>query len=137
MHILESIAQMAEATPRLQMFPARDGLVRLLSRRDEPLSTGAFFMVDPSHAHARGLQFVITSLAGTIQVTYGITFGVYLVSVVTPSIWGPIQIIGATAGAVIGFLIPGKSGILQFSVPIAAKSRKAPALDRGLSGAKI
>ena len=42
-----------------------------------------------------------------LQVTYGIALAVYLVSVITPSIWGPIQIIGATAGAVIGFIIPG------------------------------
>lgn len=55
------------------------------------------------------------------QVTYGLTVAVYLVSVVTPSIWGPIQIIGATAGAVIGFLIPGMSILsVHFSLPAAA-----------------
>ena len=49
-----------------------------------------------------------TKRAGcALQVTYGIALAVYLVSVITPSIWGPIQIIGATAGAVIGFIIPG------------------------------
>ena len=35
-----------------------------------------------------------------------------MVSIVTPSIWGPIQIIGATAGAIIGFIVPGMLSLL-------------------------
>ena len=46
------------------------------------------------------------------QVTYGATAVLYLLSIVTPSIWGPIQIIGATAGAVIGFIAPGMLALL-------------------------
>lgn len=44
-----------------------------------------------------------------MQVTYGICIAVYLISIVTPNIYGPIQLIGATAGAIIGFIIPGEN----------------------------
>ena len=47
-----------------------------------------------------------------VQVTYGATALLYILSIVTPSIWGPIQIIGATAGAVVGFIAPGMLALL-------------------------
>lgn len=69
----------------LMMFPSRDGLLRLVAHRGSAdLSDAAFYAV-----------------------SYGITGVLYLLSIVTPSIWGPIQIVGATAGAVIGFIAPG------------------------------
>ena len=37
---------------------------------------------------------------------------VYLVSIATPSIWGPLQVVGATAGAIIGFIAPGMLALL-------------------------
>ena len=58
--------------------------------------------------YSRASQWGLNGNMAFVQVTYGICIGVYLVSIVTPSIWGPIQIIGATAGAVIGFIIPGE-----------------------------
>lgn len=118
------------------MFPARDGLIRVFSGRTAPLPALPFYVVSfsqpslclrlfryaavnerrtCSHSlqtfHIEYLNMSCKNLIEAIdalQVTYGICIGVYLVSIVTPSIWGPIQIIGATAGAVIGFIIPGQ-----------------------------
>lgn len=115
-----------------QMFPARDGLIRIFSRRTEPLPAVPFYVVSllyclphslwtsqPSLLIFLDCMRLPTERAGcALQVTYGIALAVYLVSVITPSIWGPIQIIGATAGAVIGFIIPGDT--------IAFKSSYAP-----------
>lgn len=47
-----------------------------------------------------------------MQVTYGATALLYVLSVFTPSIYGPIQIIGATAGGVVAFIAPGLLALL-------------------------
>ncbi|KAK9797375.1 hypothetical protein WJX73_007217 [Symbiochloris irregularis] len=93
----------------IMMFPARDGLLRLTTGRESPsLSNTQFY-----------------------SVTYAIIAALYLISVVTPSIWGPIQIIGATAGAVIGFIAPGMLALLPTEASLmpqhkSSRWRRAP-----------
>ena len=57
---------------------------------------------------------------------------VYLVSIVTPSIWGPLQVVGATAGAVIGFIVPGMLALLPTDAQL---TRQVLPLGSGLCAA--
>lgn len=44
--------------------------------------------------------------AGFYAVTYGVLAAVYAAALLARSVWGPLQLIGATAGALIAFVFP-------------------------------
>ena len=44
--------------------------------------------------------------AGFYAVTYGTLAAVYAAALLARSVWGPLQLIGATAGALIAFVFP-------------------------------
>lgn len=43
---------------------------------------------------------------GFYAVTYAVMAGVYVCALLTRSVWGPLQLVGATAGALIAFVFP-------------------------------
>jgi hypothetical protein len=61
------------------------------------------------------------------QVTYGVTAAAFGLSLNTRSIWEPLQIIGATAGGLIGFVFPCMLALHRPSpalVPAGAQGRE-------------
>jgi len=73
----------------MQMLPYRESLLRVISRdREMKLNRSQFYLL-----------------------TFGSLWAVYAVAVSAKSIWIPLQLVGATAGAVIAFFFPAMLGL--------------------------
>lgn len=95
----------------LQNLPYRDSFARLLLRRRSRLSP-------------KGMTYWL--------VTYGSLITFYFIAMSAKSIWGPLQIVGATAGAYIAFFAPAiialmslkRRGLLSTSTAAAAAQER-------------